>query len=202
MEKRAMLCFLQKTGGARVAFPGVGVRSARVIVRGAACSAWRATARIAFPGLGARSARKKERRSVCNTWRAAARGAFPGAGARSARKKVRWTVFSEGRAEPVLPSPGWGRWPQSGRMRSSPPGIPPLAAEDTPSSLPNLPADACQADDLIRLLASARIHLPQPGEGLRSLPCCTHNNVAVSKTSPMDYSQRMAGAARVPRTWI
>ena len=88
-----------------------------------------------------------------------------------------------------------GRWPRSGRMRSSPPGIPPLAAEDTPSSLPNLPADACQADDLIRLLASARIHLPQPGEGLRSLPCCTHDNAAVSKTSPVDCFQRKAGGS-------
>ena len=104
--------------------------------------------------------------------------------------KVQCTVLSEGRGQPVLPStgcnpeclenspadcfqqraggcPGW--WRRSHRMRSSPPAHR-LHLHWIPRHR-YYPAAAYRTDDLIRLLADARIHLPQPGEGLRGLSC-------------------------------
>ena len=118
----------------------------------------------------------------------------------------------------MLPSPGWGPGApgkQSGGLFSAkggrqprtvaakrpdevvaPLGIPPLPAEDTLSSLSILPAATYQTDDLIRLLANARIHLPHPGEGLRGLPCQLNRFGACWLMDPGQplYSRRRAAS--------
>ena len=67
---------------------------------------------------------------------------LPRLGVRSARKTVRRTVLSEGRAAPVLPSPGWGRWWWSRRMRSSPAP----RSQHVPPDLPRTRGPECQAN--------------------------------------------------------
>ena len=75
-----------------------------------------------------------------------------------------------------------GRWPRSGRMRSLP--HPAFAWEWYSIIAFYLLAVIYRTDDLIRLLTDARSHLPQPGEGLRSLPCCDPMDAAMPETGP------------------
>ena len=71
-------------------------------------------------------------------------------------------LSAKGGRQPVLPSPGWGRWPRSGRMRSSPR---PAYATCPPTSLPRAPGPGALGKESDTLFAA---------KGRAASPCCLH----------------------------
>ena len=77
-------------------------------------------------------------------------------------------LSAKGGRQPVLPSPGWGRWPRSGRMRSSPR---PAYATCPPTSLPRAPGPGAlgkESDTLFAAKGRAAARVAFPRLGARS----------------------------------
>ena len=90
--------------------------------------------------------------------------------------------------QPVLPSPGWGRWPRSGRMRSSPR---PAFAACPPASIPRAPGPETPGKSAMhyfqRRAGGSPYCLPPVGGPERP------------EKSPVDCFQRKAGGS--PGRW-